>query len=164
MGILYGANHLFKTCARGRRSALHESELVGLWASKHAIPWSFKAQRMLPKSYGRPFAHRVFCSALWIPIVSSPHSRRTFSFTARPRLPAPFTGAAVNELRPAPGSAVNPLKELAAVSPGPLSVPRPRIPRRNFSPISLASSVSFSVTCECSTRMSSAIDGALPMM
>ena len=78
---------------------------------------------MLPKSYGRPAAHRVLSTPLWIPTVSSPHSRRTFSFTAKPRLPAPLTGAAVNELRPAPGSAVDPLKQLAPVSRCPLSVP-----------------------------------------
>ena len=119
---------------------------------------------MLPKSYVRPAAHRVFSSTLWMPTVSSPHSRRTFSFTAKPRLPPPLTGAAVNELRPAPGSAVDPLKQLAPVSRCPLCVPLPRIPRPNFSPISLTDSVSFGVTCECPTRISSAIDRALPML
>jgi hypothetical protein len=119
---------------------------------------------MLPKSYGRPAAHRVLSTALWIPTVSSPRSSRIFSFTAKPRLPPPLTPGAVDELRSAPGSAVDPLTQLAAVSRCPLSVPRPRILRRNFSPISVTGSVSFGVRCECSTRISSAIDRALPML
>ena len=115
------------------------------------------------KRYGRPAAHRVLSSTLWIPTASGPHSRGKCSFTAKRRLPAP-TRATVNELRPAPGSAVTPLKQLAGVS----RCPAQRFPFRNsetklFSGFAYRS-VSFGVTCECSTRISSAIDRALPMM